>query len=190
MHGHGAGLWCHSVGLSLGRPPLMWPWAIHAAMFSSCFLSFWRACNIHIHIYTYIRILGILRLYSPVFPCPQPHQVGVAELRLDMRRLLGGGIHRRLSWPRALQGRAPCCFRLGLHWVPCPGWETPRSWNSSSCRRPWAWTLWGTLVVWAHVDISYAAPQAHRIVNVALHVEYSRSIIFIFSQGRKDLYHV
>jgi hypothetical protein len=40
------------------------------------------------------------------------------------------------------------------------------------------------------VDVSYAAPQAHRIVNVALHQEYSPGIIFIFSQGRKDLYHV
>jgi hypothetical protein len=40
------------------------------------------------------------------------------------------------------------------------------------------------------VDISYAAPQAHIIVNVALHREYSLSIVFIFSQWRKYLYHV
>jgi hypothetical protein len=40
------------------------------------------------------------------------------------------------------------------------------------------------------VDISYAAPQVHRIVNVALHQEYYLGIIFIFSQGMKDLYHV
>jgi hypothetical protein len=40
------------------------------------------------------------------------------------------------------------------------------------------------------VDVSYAAPQVHRIVNVSLHWEYSPGIIFIFSQGRKDLYHV
>jgi hypothetical protein len=40
------------------------------------------------------------------------------------------------------------------------------------------------------VDVSYAAPQAHGIVNVALHREYSPSTVFIFSQGRKDLYHV
>jgi hypothetical protein len=39
-------------------------------------------------------------------------------------------------------------------------------------------------------DVSYAAPQAHRIVNVALHQEYSLGIVFIFSHGRKDLYHV
>jgi hypothetical protein len=39
-------------------------------------------------------------------------------------------------------------------------------------------------------DISYAAPQTHGIVNVALHHEYYPGIIFIFSQGRKDLYHV
>jgi hypothetical protein len=41
-----------------------------------------------------------------------------------------------------------------------------------------------------HVDVSYAAPQAYGIVNVALHREYSSGIVFIFSQGRKDLYHV
>jgi hypothetical protein len=35
------------------------------------------------------------------------------------------------------------------------------------------------------VDVSYAAPQAHGIVNVALHQEYSAGIIFIFSQGRR-----
>jgi hypothetical protein len=40
------------------------------------------------------------------------------------------------------------------------------------------------------VDISYAALQAHRIVNVALHREYTLVIVFIFSQGRKGLYHV
>jgi hypothetical protein len=41
-----------------------------------------------------------------------------------------------------------------------------------------------------HVDVSYAAPQAHGIVNVALHCEYSPGIIFIFFQWRKDLYHM
>jgi hypothetical protein len=40
------------------------------------------------------------------------------------------------------------------------------------------------------VDVSYAAPQVHGIVNVAFHQEYSLGIIFIFSQARKDLYHV
>jgi hypothetical protein len=40
------------------------------------------------------------------------------------------------------------------------------------------------------VDISYAAPHVHAIVNVALHQEYSLGIILIFSQGGKDLYHV
>jgi predicted nicotinamide N-methyase len=40
------------------------------------------------------------------------------------------------------------------------------------------------------VDIFYAAPQAHAIVTVALHREYSPGIVFIFSQGRKDIYHV
>jgi hypothetical protein len=40
------------------------------------------------------------------------------------------------------------------------------------------------------VDISYTALQAHKIVIVALHQGYSPYIIFIFSQGRKDLDHV
>jgi hypothetical protein len=40
------------------------------------------------------------------------------------------------------------------------------------------------------VDISYAVLQANGIINVALHQEYSPGIVFIFSQGRKDLYHV
>jgi hypothetical protein len=40
------------------------------------------------------------------------------------------------------------------------------------------------------VDVSYAAAQAHVIVNAAFHREYSPGIIFIFSQGRKELYHV
>jgi hypothetical protein len=40
------------------------------------------------------------------------------------------------------------------------------------------------------VDVSIAAPQAHRIVNIALHREYSPGIVFIFSKGRKHLYHV
>jgi hypothetical protein len=31
------------------------------------------------------------------------------------------------------------------------------------------------------VDVSFAAPQAHGIVNVALHREYSPGILFIFS---------
>jgi hypothetical protein len=48
------------------------------------------------------------------------------------------------------------------------------------------WTQW----LGPTVDISFAALQAHRIVNVALHREYSPGIIFIFSQGRNDLYHV
>jgi hypothetical protein len=42
----------------------------------------------------------------------------------------------------------------------------------------------------ATIDILYAAPQAHKIVNVALHREYSPGIVTIFSQGRKDRYHV
>jgi hypothetical protein len=40
------------------------------------------------------------------------------------------------------------------------------------------------------VDISYAAPQVHDVVNVAHHREYSPGIVFKCSQGRKDLYHV
>jgi hypothetical protein len=40
------------------------------------------------------------------------------------------------------------------------------------------------------IDVSYVAPQAHRIVNVAPHWDYSSGLVFIFSQGSKDLYHV
>jgi hypothetical protein len=40
------------------------------------------------------------------------------------------------------------------------------------------------------VDVSYATPQAHGIVNVALHWVYSLDIVVIYCQGRKDLYHV
>jgi hypothetical protein len=40
------------------------------------------------------------------------------------------------------------------------------------------------------VDVSYASPQAHEIVNVTLHRKYSLGIVFIFSQWRKDLYHI
>jgi hypothetical protein len=40
------------------------------------------------------------------------------------------------------------------------------------------------------IDVSYAALEVHRIINAALHQEYSPGIVFIFSQGRKDLYHV
>jgi hypothetical protein len=40
------------------------------------------------------------------------------------------------------------------------------------------------------VDVSYAAPQVHKNVNVALHREYTPGMTFIFSQGRKDLCHV
>jgi hypothetical protein len=49
----------------------------------------------------------------------------------------------------------------------------------------------GSILSVLAVDVSYAASQAHGIVNVALHWEYSLgSIVFIFSRGRKDLYHV
>jgi hypothetical protein len=40
------------------------------------------------------------------------------------------------------------------------------------------------------VDVSYAAIQAQIIVNVALYQEYSPGTVFLFSQGRNDLYHV
>jgi hypothetical protein len=40
------------------------------------------------------------------------------------------------------------------------------------------------------VDVSYAAPQVHEIVNVALRREYSPGTVFIFFQGSTDLYHV
>jgi hypothetical protein len=37
------------------------------------------------------------------------------------------------------------------------------------------------------VDVSYAAPQVHGIVNVALHREYSPGIIFIFPREEVPL---
>jgi hypothetical protein len=37
-------------------------------------------------------------------------------------------------------------------------------------------------VHWGTVDVSYAAPQAYRIINVALHQEYFPGIVFIFFQ--------
>jgi hypothetical protein len=40
------------------------------------------------------------------------------------------------------------------------------------------------------IDVSYAALQAYRIVNVALHWDYSVGIVLIFSHGRKYLDHV
>jgi hypothetical protein len=40
------------------------------------------------------------------------------------------------------------------------------------------------------VDVSYAALEAHEIVNVSLHQEYTPGIVLILSHGRKDLYHV
>jgi hypothetical protein len=40
------------------------------------------------------------------------------------------------------------------------------------------------------VDILYSAPQANEIINAALHQEQSLGIVFIFSHGRKYLYHV
>jgi hypothetical protein len=53
----------------------------------------------------------------------------------------------------------------------------------------WAIKKWNMDLKGA-LNVSYAAPQAYGIVNVALHREYSPGILFIFSQGRKDLYHV
>jgi hypothetical protein len=38
-----------------------------------------------------------------------------------------------------------------------------------------------------YVDISYAALQAHRIINVAPHREYSLGIVFIFAQGSTSI---
>jgi hypothetical protein len=40
------------------------------------------------------------------------------------------------------------------------------------------------------VDVLYVVPQVHRIASVALHQKYSSGIVFIFSHGRKYLYHV
>jgi hypothetical protein len=56
----------------------------------------------------------------------------------------------------------------------------------------WSNEAWCNLASYLEmvVDVSYAAPHVHGIVNVALHREYSQGIVIIFFQGRKDLYHV
>jgi hypothetical protein len=56
-------------------------------------------------------------------------------------------------------------------------------------KSPWSNVMEARGIV-SIVDVSYAAPQVHGIVNVALHREYSLGIISIFSHGRKYLYHV
>jgi hypothetical protein len=48
----------------------------------------------------------------------------------------------------------------------------------------------GNLDKFESIDISYATPQAHGIVKVALHREYPPGTVFIFSHGRKYLCHV
>jgi hypothetical protein len=60
--------------------------------------------------------------------------------------------------------------------------------NHSSNIKVWSDQL--SIVIYKSVDVLYVAPQAHGIINVALHKEYSPGIVFIFSQERKDLYHV
>jgi hypothetical protein len=71
-------------------------------------------------------------------------------------------------------------------------WSTPEFFMSCQLRfhHPSRCSRYQISALQLAVDVSYAAPQAHEIVNVALHREYSQSIIFIFSQGRKYLYHV
>jgi hypothetical protein len=41
-----------------------------------------------------------------------------------------------------------------------------------------------------NVNVSYVSPQAHGIINVALHWKYPTGIVFISSQGKHKLYHV
>jgi hypothetical protein len=56
----------------------------------------------------------------------------------------------------------------------------------------WSYDFWASSITVGRicVDVSYAAPQAHGIINVALHREYSPGIVFIFSKGMNDLYHI
>jgi hypothetical protein len=51
-----------------------------------------------------------------------------------------------------------------------PAWESPKHGKPSFGELPQKFTF----IV---VDVSYAAPQVHRIVNIVLHCEYSPSII-------------
>jgi hypothetical protein len=66
------------------------------------------------------------------------------------------------------------------------GWADRPKW----CHFGAQWRNFGQIGWPPGVDVSYAALEVHRIVNVALHQEYSPGIVFIFSQGRKDLNHV
>jgi hypothetical protein len=66
---------------------------------------------------------------------------------------------------------------------PCPIARGPPPWARAFTE---AWAK----PIAISIDVSYAAPQAHGIVNIALHREYSPGIIIIFSQGSKVLYHV
>jgi hypothetical protein len=61
--------------------------------------------------------------------------------------------------------------------------------SSQKDMKIWHWTP-STSLTDMPIDVSYAAPQAHGIVNVALHWEYPPGIVFIFSEGMKYLYHV
>jgi hypothetical protein len=71
-------------------------------------------------------------------------------------------------------------------------WETSIAHGASKFlwARPFRTEAVSFTIMTTPIDISYAAPQAHRIINVAFHWEYSPGIIFIFTQGRKYLYHI
>jgi hypothetical protein len=78
---------------------------------------------------------------------------------------------------------------LGMHTMSTRFWHKNQVWHILIHLLELRITQGGVLLI-VSVDISYAAPHAHGIVNVALYREYSPGIVFIFSQERKDLYHV
>jgi hypothetical protein len=62
--------------------------------------------------------------------------------------------------------------------------------RSGSCKMDFSFLRWfchiyGMKSPNTIVDVTYAAPQAHRIVNVALHKEYPPGIIFVLSHGKQ-----
>jgi hypothetical protein len=70
-------------------------------------------------------------------------------------------------------------------WEACPIDYTEALGNIYGNGCLWSWPLMIMTiffsVIMSAVDVSYVAPQAHKIVNVALHWEYPLGIVFIFS---------
>jgi hypothetical protein len=109
-----------------------------------------------------------------------------------------------LRWPNRVGGILLLLRKSDAYSISQPSWVACRthpsfSPNSNHCRNRlkssicWRTCYIGLLGPYRQhviVVVSYVAAQADEIVNIALHQEYSLGIVFIFSQGRKYLYHV